>query len=138
MANVHYNRNLLLFAAIVALQYLAAPVIYVGITQASLLNQLGANPIIANLPGASFFVMASMVACIAWLFPGVRHLKPILTTCYALCAVTCGLTSMVLISDTSDETKVIMVILQSGITGATIPTAIAFIWEILGRTTDES
>ena len=138
MANVHYNRNLILFAAIVALQYLAAPVIYVGITQASLLNQLGANPIIANLPGASFFVMASMVACIAWLFPGVRHLKPILTTCYALCAVTCGLTSMVLISDTSDETKVIMVILQSGITGATIPTAIAFIWEILGRTTDES
>ena len=37
------RRNLLIFASCVALQYLAAPVIYVGITQAALLKQLGAN-----------------------------------------------------------------------------------------------
>ena len=43
--------NLYLFAAIVAMQYLSAPVIYIGITQGSLLDQLGANAVLANLPG---------------------------------------------------------------------------------------
>ena len=36
------RKNLVLFASCVALQYLSAPVIYVGITQGSLLDKLGA------------------------------------------------------------------------------------------------
>ena len=59
MTQTHSDRNLRIFATIVALQYLAAPVIYVGITQASLLKELKANALVANLPGASFFVMAT-------------------------------------------------------------------------------
>lgn len=131
--------NLYLFAAIVALQYLSAPVIYVGITQGSLLDSLGANTIVANIPGASFFVMVTFVAVTAWAFPKVKHLKPILVTCYGLCGVVSGLTAMALASSSfSNDTKIVMVILQSAVTGATIPTAIAFIWEVLGRTTDPS
>ena len=131
--------NLYLFAAIVAMQYLSAPVIYIGITQGSLLDQLGANAVLANLPGASYFVMATLVAVTAWAFPKVRHLKPILVTCYGLCGVVIGATALVLASSTaSNEIKIGMVILQSAVTGATIPTAIAFIWEVLGRTTESS
>jgi MFS family permease len=138
MPQSHFEKNLRIFAAIVALQYLAAPVIYVGITQASLLKQLDANALVANLPGASFFVMATLVALIAWAFPKVRHLKPILMSCYGLAAITSGLTAVALILPVSNQVKIVAVILQSGITGATIPTAIAFIWEVLGRTTNES
>ena len=133
------RKNLVLFASCVALQYLSAPVIYVGITQGSLLDKLGTNPVIANIPGASFFVMATLVALISWAFPQVRHLKPILVTCYTVAGITAGLTALVLAMDQfTTNTKIMMVILQSGMTGATIPTAIAFIWEVLGRTTESS
>ena len=133
------QRNLIVFASCVALQYLSAPVIYVGITQGSLLDKLGANPVIANIPGASFFVMATLVALISWGFPKVRHLKPILVTCYSVAGITAGLTALVLAMEQfSTNTKIMMVILQSGMTGATVPTAIAFIWEVLGRTTESS
>ena len=37
------RRNLILFACCTGLQYLAAPVLYVGITQASLCDRLGAD-----------------------------------------------------------------------------------------------
>ena len=57
-ASAGQRLNVLLFSGCVALQYLSAPVIYVGITQSSLLDQLGANATVANLPAASFFVMA--------------------------------------------------------------------------------
>lgn len=133
------DRNLYLFAMIVALQYLAAPVIYVGITQGSLLDALGANPILSNIPSASFFVMATLVTIISWAFPKVRHLKPVLVSCYALAGLTAGVTAWVLQNNhCSANTKILAVIAQSGITGATIPTAIAFLWEILGRSTEPS
>ena len=44
------TRNLALFAANQALIYLGAPVMYVGILQAALLQKLGASPLVANLP----------------------------------------------------------------------------------------
>jgi MFS family permease len=127
-----------LFAAIVGLQYLAAPVIYVGITQASLLRQLTPNAVVANLPGASFFVMATLAALAAWAFPRVAQLKPVLVACYGTAAVTSALTAVALMMPVSNNAKIAAVVAQSALTGATIPTAIAFIWEVLGRTTDES
>lgn len=138
MTQPHSSRNLILFASIVGLQYLAAPVIYVGITQASLLESLDASTLLCNLPGASFFVMASLAALAAWAFPQVRQLKPILTSCYGLAAVSAALTAAVLVLPVSNQVKTVAVISQSAVTGATIPTAIAFIWEVLGRTTDQA
>ncbi len=133
-----HRQNLLVFSSCVALQYLAAPVIYVGITQAALLKQLGANATIANLPAASFFVMATLVALIAWYKPRVVDLKPVLVWCYSLAAVASALVGVALLSPVSDDFKIYAVIAQSAITGATIPTAIAFIWEVLGRGTLKS
>ncbi len=138
MTQPHSPRNLVLFASIVGLQYLAAPVIYVGITQASLLEFLDASTLLCNLPGASFFVMATLAALAAWAFPQVRQLKPVLISCYGLAAFTSGLAAGVLVMPVSNQVKIVAVIGQSAITGATIPTAIAFIWEVLGRTTNEA
>jgi hypothetical protein len=65
------RRNLILFAACTGLQYLAAPVLYVGITQASLCKRLGADARTSNLPATLFFAMTAMPAIIAWASPRV-------------------------------------------------------------------
>ena len=52
--------NLVLFALCTGMQYLAAPVLYVGITQASLCEKLGANARVANLPATMFFALTAM------------------------------------------------------------------------------
>src|SRR6476660_4740207 len=81
------HRNLFVFAACTGLQYLAAPILYVGITQANLCERLGANTRVANLPATFYFAMTAMPALIVWLFPYVRHLKRVLAVSYALMAV---------------------------------------------------
>ena len=44
------TRNILLFAGCIGMVYLAAPVLYVGGTHASLLDQLEASSALANAP----------------------------------------------------------------------------------------
>ncbi|HCK52798.1 MAG TPA: hypothetical protein DIC23_06240, partial [Planctomycetaceae bacterium] len=53
-------RNLVLFALCTGMQYLAAPVLYVGITQASLCEKLGADARVANLPATLYFAFTAM------------------------------------------------------------------------------
>ena len=74
--------NLILFAVCTGLQYLTAPVLYVGITQASLCDRLGADARTANLPGTLYFAMTAMPAVIAWVSPRVSSLKRNLTLLY--------------------------------------------------------
>lgn len=131
-------RNLFVFAACTGLQYLAAPVMYVGITQASLCERLGADARVSNLPATFYFAMTAMPALIVWLFPHVRHLKSTLCLCYAIVAAAMLLVAFVLTTDLPDSMKVSFVILQGAISGAAGPTAIALLWEVIGRGTDES
>src|SRR3954462_6404654 len=79
--------NLIVFATCTGTQYLAAPVLYVGITQASLCDRLGADARTANLPGTLFFAMTAMPALIAWLSPRVASLKRNLCLCYGTSAL---------------------------------------------------
>ena len=131
-------RNLFVFAACTGLQYLAAPVMYVGITQASLCDKLGADARVANLPATFYFAMTAMPALIVWLFPHVRHLKWTLCLCYAAVAAIMLFVAFILRTDLSNSTKIGFVILQGAISGAAGPTAIALLWEVIGRGTDES
>src|SRR5213594_1891750 len=80
------RRNLVLFASCTGMQYLAAPVLYVGITQASLCDRLGADARTSNLPGTLFFAMTAMPAIIAWASPRVASLKRNLMLCYSTSA----------------------------------------------------
>src|SRR5207237_7815216 len=79
--------NLVLFAVCTGTQYLAAPVLYVGITQASLCDRLGADARTSNLPGTLFFAMTAMPALIAWLSPRVSSLRRNLSFCYGTSAL---------------------------------------------------
>ena len=54
LGRARQTRNLVLFAACTALQYFAAPVSYVGITQASLCHELGSSDAVANLPETAY------------------------------------------------------------------------------------
>ena len=63
------TRNLLLFAACTGLQYLAAPVGYVGVTQASLCHELGASDKVANLPETAYLALTFAPVLAAWLVP---------------------------------------------------------------------
>lgn len=131
-------RNLFVFAACTGLQYLAAPVLYVGITQADLCKLLGANTRVANLPATFYFAMTAMPALIVWLFPHVRHLRRVLSVCYAAMSVVMLLAATVLATDVSPRLKIAAIILQGAVCGAAGPTAIALLWEVIGRGTDES
>ena len=138
LSRAKQRQNLVLFALCTGLQYLAAPVLYVGITQASLCDRLGASAKVANLPATFFFALTVMPAVAAWMFPRVSQLKRNLSICYAANAVVMGLIAAALASSISDNTKILLVVLQGAVCGATIPTAIALLWEVIGRGADES
>lgn len=130
--------NLILFAVCTGTQYLAAPVLYVGITQASLCDRLGADTRTSNLPGTLFFAMTAMPALIAWLSPRVSSLKRNLSLCYGISALMLATLAVTLASPVSQEFKLAMIVLQGGVSGAVMPAAIALLWEVMGRGSDES
>jgi MFS family permease len=120
------------------MQYLAAPALYVGITQAPLCKRLGADTRTANLPATLFFAMTAMPAVLAWLSPRVASLKRNLMWCYAASALMLATLAVTLMSPLPDSVKLAMVILQGGVSGAVMPAAIAFLWEVIGRGSEES
>ena len=80
------TRNLGLFAACTGLIYLCAPVLYVGVTQASLCHRLGASDTVANLPATAYLAMTCAPVLVAWLSPYVSTLRRNLVACFAAVA----------------------------------------------------
>src|SRR5947209_2364982 len=76
------TRNLLLFAGCTGLIFLCAPVLYVGVTQASLCRRLRASDTVSNLPATVFFAMTVAPVLVAWYWPQVARLKRNLATCF--------------------------------------------------------
>ncbi len=132
------RRNLVLFACCTGMQYLAAPALYVGITQAPLCKTLGADTRTSNLPATLFFAMTAMPAVIAWLSPRVASLKRNLMLCYLSSAIMLATLAVALMLPLPNSIKLAMVILQGGVSGAVMPAAIAFLWEVIGRGSAES
>lgn len=132
------SRNLLLFGACTGAIYLAAPVGYVGVTQASLCRELHASDTAANLPAMVYFSLTVMPVVLAWLFPAVRMLKRNLACCFLLNGAAMAAVGVSLISALSDQAKIAVVIAQAAVCGATMPAAIAFLWELIGRGASEA
>src|SRR4051794_34128058 len=74
--------NLRLFAACTGLIYVCAPVLYVGVTQASLCSRLGASNKASNLPATAYFMMTCTPFLLAWLSPSVAVLRRNLGACF--------------------------------------------------------
>lgn len=132
------RRNLILFTSCMAMQYLSAPLLYVGITQSSLCDRLGADTRMANLPATLFFAMTAMPALLAWLSPAVSALQRNLSLCFLVSAAMLGTLAVTLWTNVSPSWKIAMVVIQGAVSGIVMPAAMALLWEVLGRGSDES
>jgi len=81
------TRNLIIYGSLISLVYLVAPVLYVGILQASLFAELNTSDTLANIPSSCYLGMAWFPIVIAWMFPQVRLLKRTLSIAYTITAV---------------------------------------------------
>jgi hypothetical protein len=140
------TRNLVLFGANVGLIYLASPVLYVGKTAASLCAKLGASEDISNLPSSAYFFMTPLPILIAWLFPHVRMLKPVLVVTYVIVAGATVVVVATLLLPTPGwmiptldvlgmppHWVVPAVILHGGLLGWALGVVATYQWEVLGR-----
>jgi MFS family permease len=130
-------RNLLLFAGCTALQYLAAPVGYVGLTQASLCHELGSSDAVANLPETAYLGLTFAPILFAWLVPYVAWLRRNLVICYGAAAVSQAAVGLALLAPLPPGLQIAAVIAQAAVAGCMVPSAIAFLWEVLGRGVSE-
>lgn len=127
------TRNLLLFAACTGLQYLAAPVGYVGVTQASLCHELGASDKVANLPETAYLGLTIAPVILAWLVPYVGWLKRNLVCCYAAASCSQLVVVAAMLMPLAPNVRIAAVVLQAAVAGLAVPSAIAFLWELIGR-----
>jgi hypothetical protein len=132
------TRNLLLFAGCVGMQYLAAPVLYVGSTHAALLDKLGTSGSFANAPEVLYIAFLFTPLIVNSIFTDPRWLKPLITTSYLLNAL--GVTAVAASIACGCSANVIgmAVLAQAIVSGITGSTAMALAWEALGRGVDES
>lgn len=127
------TRNLLLFAACVGMQYLAAPVLYVGPTHAALLDQLGASKAMANWPEVLHIAFMFAPLLVTSLFHHPGWLKPLLVTAYGCVAAGTALVAVTIAAGCSPWAVSVAVIVQAIINGFAMSTAVALVWEAMGR-----
>ncbi len=131
-------RNLWIYACCFWLQYLAAPVTYVGKNQAALCRGLGAEDVVANLPGTLYFATSFLPILVAWCFPHVRQLRGNIVGCYTVSAAAMIAVAAVLVAPVPDAVKIAVVVVQCAVAGVAMPAAAAFLWEAIARGVAES
>src|SRR5262245_51235768 len=114
------RRNMLLFAGCMGLNYLAAPISYVGIVQGALCKQLNATTFEANLPLSAYMGFAIMPLFIVWFRPRVSQLKSTLVWCFLLEALITAAIPFILTSSLPDRIKIAIVILHATVFGDSI------------------
>src|SRR5512134_3644506 len=91
LSHQEQTRNVLIYAANWALIYLASPVAYVGVTQATLLKRLGFSDTTCNLPASVYLWTSVLPIFVAWAFPQVRLLKGLIITAFIVMATMAAL-----------------------------------------------
>ena len=139
------TRNVILYGCNIALVYLGAPVLYVGITHAALIKRLGASDAaskasdtISSLPGAVYLWMTPLPVLFAWYFCRVRQLKNVLVCTYLSMALAGAAVAAILISGAGREVSVAALIVHGGLLGCGLGIVNTFQWEVIGRGVSES
>jgi MFS family permease len=148
------TRNLVIYGINVSLIYLAAPVLYVGLTQAALCEKLGTSETVANLPASVYFWLTPLPIVAAWYFSAVRMLKPVLVTTYLIIAGTGVLVAAALVWPTPTwvgdtlttlacwlpsklrpppDWVIPALLLQAAVLGCALGLVSTLQWEVLGR-----
>lgn len=92
------TRNLLIFAANWGLIYLASPVTYVGVFQATLVNKLGLSDKEANLPASMYLFTTPLAVMLLCRFPQTRMLRPLMIGAFVAAALMGGVVAAALFS----------------------------------------
>lgn len=127
------RRNARLFAAQVAINYFAAPALYIGVMQASLCKRLETSDTVANLPSTVFLSMAWTTVVVAWLFPQARHLKRLRAGAFLLMGGAGLMVATVLIAQPGATAIVAALVLHGALVGIAVPLVGVLDWEVLDR-----
>lgn len=133
LAASRQSRNILCFAALWCCIYLTAPVSYVGVTHANLLNQLGNSDTVANLPHAVYQWMTAFPILVAWFLPHPRLLKPLIVGSLTAKALATTLVAASLWCNWPASLVTYAVIAFGAIFGAANGVLVTTLWEVVRR-----
>lgn len=126
------TRNLLIFAANVGLIYLAAPVTYVGVIQATLLDKLGFTNREANLPAGVYLASTPLAILLLCRLPQTRMLKPLIVGAFLAAGLAGLAVTLALLSDNRIAVLVLL-IAHAVIWGCGNGLVTSCQWEMVGR-----
>ncbi len=127
------SRNVALYTLTNGLTYLSAPVVYVGIMQASLCNGFGSSDTVANLPTSAFFLATMLPIVVAWRFHTVSAVRPVLFASYSIMAVAGAIVAAVLYWPMPVWLRLATVVVYGGMIGLGMGIRNVFIWEVVNR-----
>ena len=127
------KRNILVYSSLIALNYLAAPVLYVGFVQAALCKRLHASDAMANLPTTVYLAMAWFPVVFAWLAPQARLLKPVLSLTFGAIALMNAIVAVILLTPVSDQVIIGMLVVHAALLGCANGVVFTLSWEALSR-----
>ena len=125
------RRNSLVFILNNSLNYLVAPVFYVGVLHAAILSSLSFSDTIANLPESVYMWTSMLSVLIVWMWPSTRHLRRMLMINYA-CKGISGLAAAALFF-AAPKWLAVGVVAHAGVIGITNGVATMCLWELIGR-----
>lgn len=126
------KRNGLVFMIATSMIYLIAPVTYVGVLHATILDSLKASNRVANLPEAVYLLVTPLPVLIAWFWPSPQLLRPMLT--WALIVKGAGGAIAALVFAFAPKTFWIPVlIIHPAIIGIAGGVQNMCLWELIGR-----
>ncbi len=128
------RRNGRLYLSMYLLIYLAAPVSYIGVVQASLCDRLGSNATIANLPSATYLLGGIAPFFLSLLVPHSRE-RSVVVYANALTAIFIGLVCVTLVLHFPSWVPLTVLIVQGLLQGATASCAQVFTFQCLARGT---
>jgi MFS family permease len=129
--------NLIIFTFNVGMMYLGAPVLYVGILAAGLLEKLEFSKTDANWPAAVYLFGTPFPVLVAWYLPYVRFLRPLLVVSYTVTALMSATVVLALLA--GPPNLIFWAIMSHALVlGAGNGIIATFQWEVVGRGVAES
>lgn len=126
------TRNVVIYALIWGLIYLASPVTYIGVLQATLLKALAFSDTQANLPAGVYLWATPLAVLVIWYFPQVRRLKSLLVGAFLLTAsMSAAATAAVLVG--GRQAVLAALVVQAAVQGVVSGVVSSCLWEVIGR-----
>lgn len=125
-------RNSLVFIINNSLSYLVAPVFYVGVLHAAILESFGYSDTTANLPETVFLWLLPAPVFIAWFWPSISHLRTLLFFNY-LCKALAGLAAASFLAVGSPSGLFVAILIHAAVVGITNGVTQMCLWELISR-----